>query len=85
MNLSKVTWIFLHPKAEDSLNQIGVAITDILADNQLSSSKSEGRRAIEGGGIRINDLKVTDPLARLVFDKENNEFFVVQRERFAKQ
>ena len=85
MNLSKATWIFLPPAAETSLNEIGKAMAEILVTCGMANSKSEGRRAIEGGGIRINDLKVTDPLARLVFDKENNEFFVVQRERFAKQ
>ena len=35
-------------------------IVDIVADSKLCASKSEARRMIEGGGITLNDEKVTD-------------------------
>lgn len=40
-------------------------------------SKSEARRAIESGAIRINDKKVTDPKAHLLVDKNANKFYIV--------
>jgi tyrosyl-tRNA synthetase len=36
------------------------AIIDILTECKLCPSKSESRRMIEGGGITLNDEKVTD-------------------------
>ena len=35
-------------------------IVDIVADSKLCSSKSEARRMIEGGGVYLNEEKVTD-------------------------
>lgn len=40
-------------------------------------SKSEARRMIEAGAIRINDQKVTDPRAQLLVDKNANKFYIV--------
>ncbi len=46
-----------------------VKVTDILVAIGAAPSKSEARRLIEGGGIKINDDKVTDVNAE-VTDKE---------------
>lgn len=35
-------------------------LTKILADNQLIASIGEGKRLIEGGGIKVNEEKITD-------------------------
>jgi len=40
-------------------------------------SKSEARRAIRSGAIRINDNKITDPNAHLIIDKAANRFYIV--------
>jgi ribosomal protein S4 len=40
-------------------------------------SKSEARRAIESGAIRVNDKKVTDPRAHLVVDKAAKKFYII--------
>lgn len=44
----------------DSSNIGTMPIVDIVADSKLCASKSEARRMIEGGGISLNDNKVTD-------------------------
>jgi tyrosyl-tRNA synthetase len=43
----------------------GLAVTGILAMCGLTSSTSEARRLIENGGIRVNDVVVTDVKATL--------------------
>ena len=49
------------PTFEISSEDIGSkTIIDILTDCKLCPSKSESRRMIEGGGITLNDEKVTD-------------------------
>lgn len=35
-------------------------IVDLVADSKLCSSKSEARRMVEGGGVYLNENKVTD-------------------------
>ena len=37
-----------------------VLIVDILVDSKLIASKSEARRMIEGGGVYLNEEKITD-------------------------
>ena len=36
-------------------------VIDLLQTAGITSSKGEGRRLIDGGGIKINDFKVSDP------------------------
>ena len=42
-----------------------VTVVDILVEVGLQGSKGEARRMIKGGGVRINNIKVADELARL--------------------
>ncbi len=37
-----------------------INILDLLVESKLASSKSEGRRLIEQGGVKINDNKISD-------------------------
>jgi len=37
-----------------------ISLIDALAETKLCPSKSEARRMIEGGGIYLNDDKITD-------------------------
>lgn len=62
MNLLKVSWIFLPPAAETSLNEIGKAMAEILVTSGMANSKSEGRRAIEGGGIQTTIFNMQDSI-----------------------
>lgn len=47
---------FILPKSDLNTKQI----VDIVTEGKLCASKSESRRMIEGGGITLNDQKVTD-------------------------
>ena len=38
-----------------------IAITDLLVETGLASSKGDARRLIEGGGAKINDKKIENP------------------------
>ena len=52
----------------------GIKLLELLVDNKIMSSKSEGRRAINNNGIKINDLLVQDEnkiLELSDFNKEN--------------
>jgi tyrosyl-tRNA synthetase len=41
----------------------GIKLFAVLADSGLAKSRSEGRRLIEGGGVRVGHDKVSDPEA----------------------
>ena len=46
--------------AHTALAGDGLALVDLLAESGLASSKGDARRAIQGGGIYLNNLRVTD-------------------------
>ncbi|HKR71267.1 MAG TPA: tyrosine--tRNA ligase [Streptosporangiaceae bacterium] len=46
------------PKA--TIGQLGPAVTDLMAESGIVSSKSAARRAVEQGGAYLNNEKVTD-------------------------
>lgn len=54
---------------EKTISEGTVKITDILVAAGVAPSKSEARRLIEGGGIKVNDDKITDVNAE-ISDKE---------------
>jgi tyrosyl-tRNA synthetase len=63
----------------EQFNLIGVDILTLLVSSGMCSTRSEARRAIENRSVKLDgDHLVTDPLARLVFDKERNAFFVIR-------
>ncbi|NQV11806.1 tyrosine--tRNA ligase [Candidatus Uhrbacteria bacterium] len=51
---------------------LGTSVVDILVETKLCSSKSEARRAIEQGGVTMNEEKVSDM-------KANAELGVLQK------
>ncbi len=58
------------------------SVVEILAAAGVVASKSAGRRAIEEGGAYLNNVKVTDPDARLVdADLLHGQYVVVRRGR----
>jgi tyrosyl-tRNA synthetase len=61
----------LHKEDENSDYHISVA--DLLVKSSLTNSKSEGRRLIKAGGIKVNDVKVNEEykmVCKKDFDKE---------------
>ena len=53
-------------------------IVDIVTLSGLCSSKSESRRMIEGGGISLNDNKVTD-IKQVISSSDMNEGYCILR------
>jgi tyrosyl-tRNA synthetase len=49
----------------DRLSGEGVSIVELLASSGLTSSKGEATRLIRGGGIYVNNRRITDERARL--------------------
>jgi tyrosyl-tRNA synthetase len=45
--------------------EAGVPIVDLLVEAGLTASKGEARRMIQQGGVRLNDVSVTDITARV--------------------
>ncbi len=45
--------------------QAGISVVDLLAELGLAASKGEARRLIKGGGVRLNDVQVSDEAAKL--------------------
>ncbi|HEX7139729.1 MAG TPA: tyrosine--tRNA ligase [Vicinamibacterales bacterium] len=58
----------------------GVSVVDLVTRAGLASSKSEARRLMQQGGIKVNGKDVRDPNGRLVReDALNGRVFLVQR------
>lgn len=52
------------------LNKTKINIVELLAETKLTSSKSEARRLIEGGGVRVDGNKVSKPDEEIDLSKE---------------
>jgi len=58
----------------------GVSVVDIVTRAGLAASKSEARRLMQQGGVKVNGKDVRDPNGRLVReDALNGRVFLVQR------
>ncbi|WP_300382485.1 tyrosine--tRNA ligase [Clostridium sp.] len=53
------------PTVTISKNKLGTTILDIMTENKIVPSKSEGRRLIQQGGLSLNGEKVVDVLKTL--------------------
>lgn len=54
----------------------GMDIAEMLVASGFVKTKSEGRRAVEQGSIKLNDIKITDPFARVAV--VNGELFILE-------
>lgn len=72
-NLDNVPTYVL-PKSDLNTKQI----VDIVTEGKLCASKSESRRMIEGGGITLNDQKVTD-FRRTITESDLVDNYVILR------
>ncbi|MEK7673367.1 MAG: tyrosine--tRNA ligase [Patescibacteria group bacterium] len=52
------------------LSQVTWNIVDLLAETGLCTSKSEARRLVEGGGVKMDSEKISDPKAEIKIAKE---------------
>ncbi|HFE37575.1 MAG TPA: tyrosine--tRNA ligase [Gammaproteobacteria bacterium] len=70
------------PSSEINKNEIsaeGYSYVDLVAESALAKSKGEARRAIQGNGIAINNIKVTDIDHKICLDDSIDEQFIVLR------
>lgn len=66
--------------AADTLAGEGVAVVDLLATSGLTASKGEATRLIRGGGVYVNNRRVTDEKARLrSSDAIDGQLFVLRK------
>jgi len=64
----------------DKLAGEGVAVVDLLATSGLTASKGEATRLIRGGGVYVNNRRVTDEKARLrSSDAIDGRLFVLRK------
>jgi tyrosyl-tRNA synthetase len=58
----------------------GVAVTELLAASGLAASKGEATRLIRGGGVYVNNRRVTDERARLQLSQAiDGRLFVLRK------
>ena len=63
-----------------SLEGEGMSLVDLLADAGVATSKGDARRSIEGGGIYVNNRRVTDAGHRVVTaDSIEGRFLVLRK------
>ena len=53
---------------KDEFNGIGVSVAALLVKTKLCKTKSEARRMIKQGAIKLSDIKISDPFARVVMN-----------------
>ncbi|MDR0310334.1 MAG: tyrosine--tRNA ligase [Acidobacteriota bacterium] len=73
------------PSGEISVEKLkgdGLPLTELLAATGTVASKGEARRAIEGGGVYLNNRRVFDPAARATAaDAIDGKFLVLRHGR----
>ncbi len=57
-------------------NQIGMDVAELFVLSDLVKTKSEARRQIKNGGLRVEDIKINDPYARIAL--RENKLFIVE-------
>jgi tyrosyl-tRNA synthetase len=70
------------PSTELPADQLadGVGIVDLVARVQLAASKGEARRLVQGGGVYVNNRRVSDPQTKLTRnDAIGGQLFIVRK------
>ena len=62
---------------EDLLVWDGIRLDESLVMIGLAESKSKARKLIEQGAIKVDDIKVTNPKAVLLFSPDRSKHCVV--------
>lgn len=62
----------------------GTCLVDFLAEKELTSSKGEARRLIQGGGVKIDSEKVPDVDQKIMFNGKESLVLQAGKRKFAK-
>ena len=54
-------------------------VSDVIVACGLAKSKGEAKRLIEGGGVSVNDEKVSDPFAAIPQQAAANKEFILHK------
>ncbi|HIP73222.1 MAG TPA: tyrosine--tRNA ligase [Anaerolineae bacterium] len=65
--------------AKTELEGAGLPVVDLLAGSELASSKGDARRAIKGGGIYLNNQRVTNVMQRVTLAQSIEGQFLILR------
>jgi tyrosyl-tRNA synthetase len=63
---------------EEVLRWDGISVVDSLIMTGLCKTRSEARRMIEQGGIRVDDMRVSDHNAVILFSPDKSKHVLVQ-------
>jgi tyrosyl-tRNA synthetase len=63
---------------EEVLQWQGINVVDSLVATDLCKSKSDARRMIDQGAIKVDDMKVTDYNAVVLFSPDKSKHILVQ-------
>jgi tyrosyl-tRNA synthetase len=63
---------------EEVLQWQGISVVDSLVATDLCKSKSDARRMINQGAIKVDDIKVTDHTAVVLFSPDKSKHVLVQ-------
>ncbi len=70
------------PSTELALPAEGIGLVDLLAAVKLASSRSDATRLVKGGGIYVNQVRMTDERARIALvDAIGGELLVLRKGR----
>ncbi|RME14128.1 MAG: tyrosine--tRNA ligase [Bdellovibrio sp.] len=67
---------------EKKLSVMSIGILDLLVQTGMCSSKGEGRRLIQGGGVKINQQKVPDVYLKVDLSQQQNVLVQVGKKKF---
>jgi tyrosyl-tRNA synthetase len=65
--------------ARDELRGEGKSLVDLLVEAGVATSRGDARRAMEGGGVYLNNRRVGDPAHRVTLDDTVEGRFLVLR------
>jgi tyrosyl-tRNA synthetase len=65
--------------ARDALTGAGKPLVDLLAETGIASSKGDARRSIEGGGVYVNNVRVSDVTAAVTVEQAIEGRFLLVR------
>jgi len=64
----------------EELSGEGVSVLDFLSESGVASSKGDARRAVEGGGVYLNNVRVEDSERRVTMaDALEGRFLVIRK------
>jgi len=62
----------------------GTVLIDFIAENNLAASKGEAKRLIQGGGVKLDNEKVSDLMQKIEFSGKDSLVLQVGKRKFAK-